>query len=118
MPYVITTKTPAVTVSDEACMRVLSRHAVATLEEARAAILADLGDMNAIGGPEDELVGNVLDISESGGTVGPLPDGTVIEVEQIGWATLWQDVRPDPPTDSPLWSEERIIDAYNARQDR
>jgi hypothetical protein len=27
-------------------------------------------------------------ISESGGTVGPLPDGTVIEVEPADWATI------------------------------
>lgn len=46
------------------------------------------------------------------GTVGPLPDRTVIEVEQVLWADLADraDCFPVP------WSHEKIIDAFNARE--
>lgn len=29
---------------------------------------------------------------------------------------MWHAVRPDPPADSPLWTEERIVAAYRALQ--
>lgn len=64
----------------------VSRHAVATLEEAR-----EIGREMCNLGPGDQFghdhylpcSAQFDDLPESGGTVGPLPDGTVIEVEQL-----------------------------------
>jgi hypothetical protein len=80
MPYIVTTKRPGYRPSrigylDD--MRVVSRRAVATLEDARAAAQEACSGPDFMGPLEASL------ISESGGTVGPLPDGTVIEVERV-----------------------------------
>jgi hypothetical protein len=64
-------------------------------------------------------------LPESGGTVGPLPNGTVIEVEQVGWSELARlagrtryTVPPDEPVPDGLGRRgwQVILDAYNARQ--
>ena len=51
-------------------------------------------------------------IPESGGTVGPLPDGTVIDVELVEYADLW-------PYDilGANW-QQRTIDAFNTKEAR
>ena len=106
MPYVITTRRegpywgPQNIISE-------SRHAVATLEEARDYARAEC----------ERVDGAWLDyspreiVTESGGTIGPLPDGTVIEVREL---------RADDLASLPLEMRDRgdifeIIDAYNAR---
>jgi hypothetical protein len=48
-------------------------------------------------------------LPKAGGTVGPLPDGTVIEVKSIDWPDLFIDGGPA------LFSESDILDAYNAK---
>jgi hypothetical protein len=106
-PYVVTTKRrdedqPGVTVS-----RVLSRRAVATLGEARGLAALSCGISN----PEHLRAASRL--PESGGTVGPLPDGTVIQVERVTWAELLpMDERPLLPH----MTQRELLDAYNARQ--
>ena len=50
----------------------------------------------------------------AGGTIGPLPDGTVIEVERIGWDDLSRALGWNP--DLALHRKAEIIDAYNAAQ--
>lgn len=57
-----------------------------------------------------------LRIPESGGAVGPLPDGTVIEVAQIGWTTIYAQLRPVPP-ERPLmdWTAAEVIAAFNEK---
>lgn len=83
MPYVITTTTPTGGESSLAVGK-RTRVAVATLEEARkAAARAIIADPTA-----DGAIARTREchtIPESGGTVGPLPDGTVIEVERAPW---------------------------------
>jgi hypothetical protein len=95
--------------------------AVATLEEARdCAALVGLGAM-ANDPPDSALLRQtiMLRITEQGGTIGPLPDGTVIEVEPTTWEAL-DDATGAPhhrfyPLDESARHAE-IIDAYNARE--
>jgi hypothetical protein len=88
MPYIITTKRPAdpLTISDDASWA-HTRTAVATLDEARNRVLDIAQRPRAIVWVERY-------ISESGGTVGPLPDGTVIEVRWIDWMDFERMIIP------------------------
>lgn len=79
----------------------VSEYAVATLDEARSEVWRRAG----FGGPSSEAVRDA--ITEQGGTVGPLPDGTVIEVEPVGWARLWTTATANSTT--------AILDAFNER---
>jgi hypothetical protein len=118
MPYIVTTKRPAKVDHDEerAEREHVSRRAVATLEEARDFIYSLCAETDV----DDERIADDIDrLPESGGTVGPLPDGTVIEVEQTTREALWDalDARArilfvclEETTD------EELLDAYNARQ--
>jgi hypothetical protein len=88
--------------------RVVSRRAVATLEEARRGLLKT----------DDSLYATAMSLPESGGTI-TLPDGTVIEVRRVMWADLIAEAAREsgitkgmPPAE---W-QPRILDAYNARQ--
>jgi hypothetical protein len=93
MPYIVTTKQRVPNwdgVGDAPLMRGF-RRAVATLEEARQSCVRALYAANA---PQGDVSGPRLwtaayELPESGGTVGPLPDGTVIEVEPC------EDCAPD-----------------------
>jgi hypothetical protein len=77
MPYVVTTKRPCIgpeglrcTVAHPVC-----RREVATLDET----MDYLCELVLFAGDADAP----LPVDESGGTVGPLPDGTVIEVARV-----------------------------------
>jgi hypothetical protein len=94
MPYIIETTIPGCGTrcgEPEECERVTeSRHAVATLEEARehavnAWYSREPGDRD-----EHSLArrDTCLRLPESGGTIGPLPDGTVIEVKPVDYELL------------------------------
>jgi hypothetical protein len=118
MPYIITTKRPnecpsRVGFADD--MRVTGRRAVATLEEARDGSI----DIVRHAGPpvgeyfEAEKIANRL--PESGGTVGPLPDGTLIEVERKTWKSLAEQVWEHGRDHYWPSEEAEIIDAYNAQ---
>jgi hypothetical protein len=59
------------------------------------------------------LASLVRSISKDGGSVGPLPDGTVIEVEAVGWRFI------EDATGHHLGhpgGKQGAIDAFNARQ--
>jgi hypothetical protein len=78
MPYIVTTRQKRrAPVTDERYMAHLSTRAVATLEEAHR-ICDDAFAATGLGAHYTLVVPG-----ESGGTVGPLPDGTVIEVERV-----------------------------------
>lgn len=95
MPYVITTRqhvSPGERIVVDALESVgtrvviagepiVSRVAVATLEEARRAIVDTYGG----------VYGYLVALSESGGTVGPLPDGTIIDVMPVSWTFLFEE---------------------------
>lgn len=139
MPYIVTTKRPHCDVCKDAggagpldpcpeCNRygelsgadrsdmsvVVSRRAVATLEEAfnnvPPAVRSTLG-----------LLDKLLALPESGGTV-RLPDGTVIEVDRLTWVELAVTAKMDRPRLAAYdalnsrRARRRIIDAFNASQ--
>lgn len=86
MPFIVTTKRPLMDPplrSDG--FEVASRRAVATLEEARDAIRKFMEDRFTYGRRYFPDADALID---SGGTVGPLPDGTVIEVKPSTWLQL------------------------------
>lgn len=89
----------------------VSRRAVATLDEAMTAACDVIGmepwNVKQLAPFENQ----VWDLPESGGTVGPLPDGTVIEVEAVTWSVL---AYAAGITSS---AGHRIIAAYNAAQE-
>jgi hypothetical protein len=79
MPFIVTTKSRYNGANDLGYSAVVSRQAVATLEEARRACLGALDAAHLHGSPVT-VYRDAVDLPESGGTVGPLPDGKVIEV--------------------------------------
>jgi hypothetical protein len=105
MPYIIETRMAAEPPNQNVAVRaaVLTRTAVATLADTEYAV--DLA-IEEHGGSIDEWP----DIPESGGTVGPLPDGTVIEVRRVKWRdiTVAVDLRDVLPT------RENMLAAFNA----
>jgi len=80
MPYVITTGTPwGRNLGARDKYAVTSRIAVATLDEARHAawMATDLADTD-----QGRFRTAIAHFPADGGTIGPLPDGTVIEVRR------------------------------------
>lgn len=109
MPYIITMKRPgaqAREVRDLDCI-VTFCCAVATLEKARGVALAGIGD-------------RVVDVDFKSDTVtiGPLPDGTVIEVEHVTPGQLRVMVDGDDSYDEWMTDDELVeaIDTFNARK--
>ena len=131
MPYIITRSAVDFTpVHGEPWhpVKTLSRVAVATLEEAceTAWTIIDEAEEQRgdLPGPSRDAYSlAVADLPESGGTVGPLPYGTIIGVELATWEAL-REMRPPagcternravwPPTWSKLHQGEIIL-AFNA----
>lgn len=112
-PYIVTTTTRKDAIERSLGLAARpARLAVATLEEARDAWDAAVMAMGDATGNYDSTPD---EMPESGGTVGSLPDGTVIEVmagiearhamlSELGW-----------PRDAEV-SDLVLIDAYNAQQ--
>jgi hypothetical protein len=118
-PYIVTTKRRGyMGLGLVRSPRVVSRRAVATLEEARDFIYSLCAETDV----DDERIADDIDrLPESGGTVGPLPDGTVIEVEQVTWHELTHRTTNVgrywlPADHGHTDAQAAILDAYNARQ--
>jgi hypothetical protein len=115
MPFIVTTNRGC---DDAECSprcrnRKLSRRAVATLEEARA-VVATITE--AARPDRADILNAIVALRESGGTVGPLPDGTVIEVEAVTGGAL--ALRAGFAIDAYGHCEAsyaEVIAAYNAR---
>lgn len=94
MPYVITTFSAenweATRVNDShgypSRRRRIDGRPVTTLREAREAVVKVL-DRSLKHGPH-ALYQEAVHLPKAGGTIGPLPNGTVIEVERTSWAEL------------------------------
>jgi hypothetical protein len=125
MPYIVTTKRPAELPhgghpDDYGYPQHVSRRAVATLETDelfRVLFDGNRSQNNA------RVVAQIRSLPESGGTVGPLPDGTVIKVERATWQYLVDRLYPEfGPSDvrnaeqGDETAQAHILDAYNARQ--
>lgn len=94
----------------------ISRQAVATLEEMWRVV----DDLRIAAGmsPLDDAI--FTTVGESGGTLGPLPDGTVIEVEPREWRVIAREADLLNETYQFLGIDDlvnqRVITAYNAKQ--
>lgn len=113
MPYVITTRPCAEPPNEQHGVRaeILSRRAVATLEEARNALEREITGTPMTAQAEIDLLRAVRRLLATDSTVGPFPDGTVIEVEAVNsWDLANTGVGGDTLAE--------IIDAYNAREAR
>ncbi len=117
MPYIIETSTHEPLNEHMALKTPTGSVAVATLDEAREAAAATVNaawtDRDDAGiRPHYRMRNRALNLPGEGGTVGPLPDGTVIEVRKINGYTLAGEVAN--ATGEPC----RVFDAvsrYNAR---
>lgn len=124
MPYIVTTKRPIGVSKSLAPACKVSRRAVVTLEEAGEAFHEALF-VCGIEPPSEEwgdwAMAWHLHISEPGGTVGPLPDGTVIEVEPVEWDDIRRVVGAvgrRGATNDPMMvvRSDQLIAAFNARE--
>jgi hypothetical protein len=92
----------------------VSRRAVATLEEANT--LATETVLKASMTPRQRaahIIAAPFSVPSHGGTVGPLPDGTVIEVEHVAEATLRQ-MLPADVRQRVMYGD--TVHAFNARE--
>jgi hypothetical protein len=86
MPYIIETRYAPGTAEYAAKLPPKSRYAVATLDEAREITLEAIGatcEAYPQSDGEDDALDATISLPESGGTIGPLPDGTVIQVQLV-----------------------------------
>lgn len=113
MPYIITTNEPfdaAVHVHRPA----FTRRAVATLEEARQRVFEVCEDTYGIGRNVEAQILATRSITEEGGTVGSLPDGTVIEVKRVSRHDLEYIVGLEHHG----ITLDRVLEAFNAESVR
>lgn len=130
MPYIITTMPrewrdyAAQHGTDDAVQRggmnPVTRRAVATLDMETLKQEAKRAQSAMIFGVE--RIAQIERAVETGGTIGPLPDGTVIEVALVAWDELASRagiyLREYLRIGNPRPSEQqRVINAYNAAQD-
>lgn len=98
-----------------------TQHAVATLDEARDFIATGIDPNDS---DSRDHYADVRALDENGGTIGPLPDGTVIEVKRVGWFDLADltDVPKAPRSTNagdivmrpaPHVTDAQILDAFN-----
>jgi hypothetical protein len=114
MPYIITTKRRWNDAGSNTGGTILvSRHAVATLDVATLARACRRAQPAMILGVEYVSQMEAA-VKAHGGTIGPLPDGTVIEVAPAAWADLVEVLNRLGRVGTAHGSE--IIDAYNAAQ--
>ena len=120
MPYIITTTADDPHVGTPAMERVtVTRTAVATLDEARDVVTGIVEEREPFSHKVQETAGsNLSAMRESGGTIGPLPDGTVIEVRPASWHELIAangGLCGHPITACDDESLAEVIAAFNAR---
>jgi hypothetical protein len=68
--------------------------AVATLAEAQDIVAEDLQHFDFDAFPDHPLADGIPTLTDFGGDIGPLPDGTVIEVRWIDWMNFERMVIP------------------------
>jgi hypothetical protein len=122
MPYIVTTKrkVPGVSAWSELASTLVTRRAVATLEEAHQEARRHIHGIDLMARLEVSL------LFGSGGTVGP-PDGTVIEAAPTTWIRLATEAAEElHPASVEMaaqmaakgnrLAQKQILDAYNASQ--
>lgn len=110
MPYIICINRPG-------CLPEQDPRAIATLEEVRDSlqpIVREPADPRV----RSKLVSQLRRLTESGGVIGPLPGGYVIDVQHVTWPELGILAGNPAPTGgfdpSQPTSKQSVIDAYNA----
>jgi hypothetical protein len=106
MPYIIETSTPRYHSAFGREVPHLTHTAVATLEEARKTIAPTI----LAASPN-----HVWHLAEAGGTVGPLPDGAVIEVRPIEPFALGLEAGLIAADHAQLWPVADLVERFNAR---
>ena len=116
MPYIITTVTPSGWRSPDVFDGVTrtARIAVATLNEAREAAWSECERLAADAPASQATLAQCEDVPESGGTIGPLPDDTVIAVEQVNWIKLAEMAGYTGSLEGRWWP--LIITTFNAKE--
>lgn len=113
MPYVISTRGPAV---EDTPINgwPTTRRAVGTLDEAQDTVREAVDRTAPRNGGEDWTisVAQFAAIDKSGGTVGPLPDGTVIVVREM----TYEDIYAVDPAVAEVPDAQAHVDAFNAAQ--
>lgn len=116
MPYIITIK--AIASPDPIVHpQVVSRRAVVTIEQARHD--AELAMVHAKGDgpmPHRTLILAARTLPEVGGTIGPLPDGTMIEILQISYGSLASACALNAKALDSVGDQSQIITAFNEAQ--
>lgn len=124
MPYIITIKNPTRLAELEAAFAYAGGRGVELADEIDAlrsgepyavAVPTKINAMCIEHGATGLTTAELRRIVNEGDTIGPLPDGTVIEVERIEWPALAkvagkQWITYEPSSDH---LREAIIDAYN-----
>ena len=114
MPYIIETLYPWAD-EREPARRARARRAVATLDEAREDALDAVWTQEYSSRDPEPDLDAARALPEAGGTIGPLPDGTVIVVEHVPTMSLSARIPGERCYD---WgfSMAEIVDAFNAAQ--
>lgn len=118
MPYIVTIKDryPSQVDSSAPFGPIRSRRAVATLDEAKVAAAEAvlehigyewyLGDRRRPLSLPDRIAECHTNLTEQGGAIEPLPDGTVIEVKHVGYPYLLAQIEQDDSPGNPAKDDE------------
>jgi hypothetical protein len=114
MPYIITTYGCRSVYGTPNVVVVKDRRAVATLDEAREAARRIARELPPVLSPSpDDIMAFIQALPVVGGWVGPLPDGTAIEVAPVPLARLFNEMRHAMTLPNDAATEAEILDAYN-----
>lgn len=109
MPYIITTNrlVSELDAGETAVRGESTRIAVATLEE------VEQHTLDLYGMPPRDLMDDPDTWNDSGGTIGPLPDGTVIEVKRVDKFALGFAAGLIAADHPQMWADADLIDKFN-----
>jgi hypothetical protein len=117
VPYIITTHTTTYAPSASGQWGATQRR---TSQSSRAfATLDEAWEKLPPGIPDTTLVRELFALEENGRcAIGPLPDGTVIEVASVDWLDIYAalDASSDDFDGGGVDAEPAILDAYNANK--
>lgn len=121
-PYIVTVKEVHRGHSAQEPDLSVHRRAVATLDEARERCFRAWGPFDHPDGRDVNqrvpYLDSVRALPDSGGTIGPLPDGTVIEVERVTYDDLGGALSAGAWLPEGPLTEPDLIAAFNEAHDR
>lgn len=113
-PFIVTTRQiqPGTTLREN---KPIMSHAAATIEQARQFAEREIEGTPALAVDEVRLLREAGDLTDAGGTVGPLTDGTVIEVRPVEWNALRGLVGLPAIHTMNDGTDQETLDAFNER---